>query len=187
MTKKEYLDKLTKELGSMSYNDVKDILSDIEDHFTVGISAGKTEEDIANDLGDPKALAADYKEGMDLPKILEKKTVNEKKPKAPEPTSATVCFCVLITVFVAIPAFFSLLGVVLTIVLSEIAIALGGIALLAFFWTFGPFKVTGLLGGLALIALAVFGYALSYFAVKYFVLGTKWYIAFIRKTWHEGL
>ena len=38
MTKKEYLDKLTVELGSMSYNDVKDILADIEDHFTVGYS-----------------------------------------------------------------------------------------------------------------------------------------------------
>ena len=29
MTKKEYLDKLAKELGSMSYNDVNEILADI--------------------------------------------------------------------------------------------------------------------------------------------------------------
>ena len=124
---------------------------------------------------------------MDLPKILEKKIVKQSKPKAPEPTSATVCFCVLITVFVAIPTFFSLLAVVLTIVLAELGVALAGLGLLASFWTFGPFKVTGLLGGLALIALAVFGYALSYFAVKYFVLGTKWYIRFMKKTWHEGI
>ena len=53
MTKKEYLDRLAKELGTLSYNDVQDILSDIDGHFANGIQAGKTEDEIASALGDP--------------------------------------------------------------------------------------------------------------------------------------
>lgn len=187
MTKKEYLDKLTKELGTMSYNDVKDILSDIEEHFASGVQAGKTEDQTAAELGDPRELAAEYKDGADLPRILEKKTEKQKKPKAPEPTSATVLFCVLITVFVAIPAFIALLAFCLALLVAEVGVAAGGVILLITCWGFGAFKITGLLGGLALIALAIFGFVLAYFSVKYFILGTKWYIRFIQKTWHEGV
>ena len=87
MTKKEYLDKLAKELGSMSYNDVKDILSDIENHFEESKIAGKTEEEAAAQLGDPSELAADYKEGMTLPTILKKKEQKAAAPKEGEETA----------------------------------------------------------------------------------------------------
>ena len=50
MNKKEYLDLLAKELDSLSYGDVKDILDDMEAHFDEGVEAGKTEEQIAEGL-----------------------------------------------------------------------------------------------------------------------------------------
>lgn len=187
MTKKEYLDKLAKELGSMSYNDVKDILSDIENHFEESKIAGKTEEEAAAQLGDPSELAADYKEGMTLPTILKKKEQKAAAPKAQEPTSQTVCFVLLITLFVAIPAWITLLGIVLGITFIELAVAAAALALLITCWFYGPFLASGLLFGLALLFFAVFGYAVTFFAIKYFVLGTKWYIESMKKIWKNGI
>ncbi len=187
MTKKEYLDKLAKELGSMSYNDVKDILSDIENHFEESKIAGKSEEEAAAQLGDPSELAADYKDGMTLPTILKKKEQKAAAPKVEEPTTQTVCFVLLITLFVAIPAWITLLGIVLGILLCELAIAAGAIILLCTCWFYGPFLASGLLFGLTLAFLAVFGYAVTYFAIKYFVIGTKWYIDAMKKVWKNGI
>ena len=187
MTKKEYLDKLTKELGSMSYNDVNEILADIGDHFDEGIIAGKTEEEIAAHLGDPSELAADYKDGMTLPGILAKKIEKVNKPKPQEPTAQTVSFVILITVLLAIPAFFVLFGLVLIMLLLEIGAIAGAITLLASCWFYGAFLASGLFAGLTLLFLAIFGFALCYFSVKYFVFGTKWYIKSMQHVWHNGI
>lgn len=188
MTKKEYLDKLARELGSMSYSDVKDILGDIENHFDESVMAGKTEEEAAKQLGDPSELAADYKEGMTLPFILAKKN-NNKGPqvKPQEPTAATVMFVVLITIFIAIPTWITLFGIVLLALLIEIGLIGGAIALLISCWSYGGFLVSGLLAGLTLLFLAIFGYAVTYFAIKYFVVGTKWYLKSMNNVWHNGI
>ena len=63
MTKKEYLDSLSGRLGTMPYNDVKEIIADIDAHFEDGIAAGKSEADIAKALGDPRDLAIAYMDG----------------------------------------------------------------------------------------------------------------------------
>lgn len=188
MTKKEYLDKLTRELGSMSYNDVKEILGDIENHFDESALAGKTEEEAAAMLGDPSELAADYKDGMTFPTIMRKKEQKAaNKPAVQEPTSSTVAFVILITIFVAIPAWVTLLGIVLSIIAIELGIVAGAIALLCTCWTFGPFLTSGLLCGLTLLFFGIFGYAVTFFSIKYFIVGTKWYIDSMKKIWKNGI
>ncbi len=58
MTEKEFLSKLRVNLGSgVSGSDKREILSDYEEHFRLGLSEGKNENDIARALGDPKSLA----------------------------------------------------------------------------------------------------------------------------------
>ena len=187
MTKKEYLDKLTRELGSMSYNDVKEITADIANHFDDGVMAGKTEEEIAANLGDPSELAEEYRDGMTLPGILAKKVEKVNKPKPAEPTAQTVMFVLLITILLAIPAFFVLFAIVLLMLIIEIASAGGAIALLCTCWTYGSFIASGLLAGLTLLFFAIFGFAVCYFSVKYFVFATKWYIKSMKHVWHNGL
>ena len=187
MTKKEYLDKLTRELGSMSYNDVKEIIGDIENHFDESALAGKTEEEAAAMLGDPSELAADYKDGMTFPTIMKKKEHKAANPAVKEPTSATIAFVVLITIFVAIPAWVTLLGIILGIVLCELGVAAGAVALLLTCWTYGPFLTSGLLFGLTLLFFGIFGYAVSYFSIKYFIVATKWYIDSMKKVWKNGI
>jgi len=57
MNKKEFLVNLSKYLRGIPGEDKKDIISDFEEHFEIGKKEGRTEEDLAKSLGDPKALA----------------------------------------------------------------------------------------------------------------------------------
>lgn len=57
MDKKEFLENLSKYLRGIPGEDEQDITSDFEEHFEMGKKEGRTEEDLAKSLGDPKALA----------------------------------------------------------------------------------------------------------------------------------
>jgi uncharacterized membrane protein len=61
MNKSEFISKLDYSLKGITYEDKKEIIYDYEEHFTVGIQQGKTEEDIARSLGDPKMIAKQFR------------------------------------------------------------------------------------------------------------------------------
>lgn len=61
MNRIEFISKLDNSLKGISYEDKKEIIYDYEEHFTVGIEQGKTEDEIANDLGDPKFIAKQFR------------------------------------------------------------------------------------------------------------------------------
>jgi len=61
MNKKDFMNKLSAYLGGISVEDREDVISDFEEHFKEGLAEGRTEEDIADSLGDPKALANQFK------------------------------------------------------------------------------------------------------------------------------
>lgn len=56
----EYLDALFEALGKMSGQEKEDILQDYREHFKIGLSSGKPEEEIAEALGDPVQAARLY-------------------------------------------------------------------------------------------------------------------------------
>ncbi|MDZ5255118.1 DUF4097 family beta strand repeat-containing protein [Clostridium sp. LIBA-8841] len=86
MTKQEYLNELRRNLRGFSQEEIDDILYDYEEHFSIGLSSGKTEEEIAEDLGDPKDIAEQYKKAKGNPTIEE--TARYYKEKAKEKTRA---------------------------------------------------------------------------------------------------
>lgn len=57
MTKSEFLKKLASNLKGLSEAERNDILYDYEEHFTIGMEKGRAEEQIADDLGDPRTIA----------------------------------------------------------------------------------------------------------------------------------
>ena len=57
MDKKNFMEKIKKNLKSLPAKEIEDILNDLEEYFEVGKERGRTEEEIANSLGDPKILA----------------------------------------------------------------------------------------------------------------------------------
>lgn len=52
---------MRKYLKSFTDDEINDILYDYEEHFSIDLSSGKTEEEIAEELGDPKDIAEHYK------------------------------------------------------------------------------------------------------------------------------
>ena len=60
MTKIEFLQQLYNLLGILPADERDDIIADFEEHFSVGTSEGKSEEQICSELGDPKSCAAQY-------------------------------------------------------------------------------------------------------------------------------
>lgn len=57
MVKNEFFHRLERLLKEIPAKDRKEILSDFEEHFTIGFNEGKTEEEIIQELGDPETIA----------------------------------------------------------------------------------------------------------------------------------
>lgn len=57
MNKVEFLRRLSKALDNLPAVEKNDILFDYEEHFNIGMEAGRTEEEIAQSLGDPYILS----------------------------------------------------------------------------------------------------------------------------------
>lgn len=70
MNRSEFLSSLKDELRRIPQVDRNEILYDYEEHFSIGLEQGKTEEEISMDLGDPRTIArqfnADIIENQDI-------------------------------------------------------------------------------------------------------------------------
>lgn len=62
--KSEFLGQLDRLLKDIPKKDRQDILSDFEEHFTIGFSEGKSEAEIIEGLGAPEAIAAEAIEDL---------------------------------------------------------------------------------------------------------------------------
>lgn len=61
MNREKYLKQLKFALEGLPEDEVQDILYDYEEHFAIGLSKGKSEEEISMELGDPGEVANNYK------------------------------------------------------------------------------------------------------------------------------
>ncbi|MBO4635956.1 MAG: DUF1700 domain-containing protein [Clostridiales bacterium] len=188
MVKTEYLKKLEAELGLMSYKDVKDILSEISDHFDEGVRMGHTEEEIAENLGSPVDLAKAYKEGTSplLPTAPRKRASEYTNVKREQDPAAGKIFVVIFNIFVAIPLWIALFF----IILAAVGIFAGGIAGLVAFClaipTFGAYMTPCIFLAVTLGLILIVLFVICFFAVKYFIKGTSAYIKWNKKLWREG-
>ena len=60
MNKKEFMSQLKRALMPLRQSARQEILTDLEEHFKDGASLGKTDFEVAEELGDPKELAQQY-------------------------------------------------------------------------------------------------------------------------------
>ena len=60
MNKRDYVSALCAQLKTLPSNDVEEIAKEFEAHFDIGVSEGKTEEEIAAKLGSPEEVAQIY-------------------------------------------------------------------------------------------------------------------------------
>ena len=186
MTKKEYLDSLSAGLGTMPYNDVKEILAEIEEHFAEGIIAGKTEDEISSSLGDPKELATAYMDGNEVKiKAALKKMERDPEKVSPKYKNGPI-FVILFNLFLVIPIWIVLFIILLALVGVDVGVFSGLVMLALSIPGSGAF-----IPGLVLLAASIFFFALFLtclliLLIKNFFKGTGMYINWNRKVWNEG-
>jgi uncharacterized membrane protein len=60
MTRENFLSDLKRALGGMTDQERRDVMYDYEEHFRMGAAEGKSEEEIARSLGNPRMLGKSY-------------------------------------------------------------------------------------------------------------------------------
>lgn len=81
MNKAEFLRTLETSLADFKEEERKDILYDYEEHFRIGEEAGKGDEQLIEELGDPEKIADQYRLSAE-PEIKDVKytAINEERP-----------------------------------------------------------------------------------------------------------
>jgi len=135
MNKNEYIKKLSSCLGRIPENERQDVINDFEEHFKEGISEGRTEEDIADSLGDPRALANQLRASIMLSEA-EKTTSAVNITRA---VFATLGLGFFNLVFVLGP-FIAIFGIVVALFALSIGVTATGIAVFfaSIFWPLLP-------------------------------------------------
>ncbi len=121
MTKTKYLEELGRLLGDLPQATREDILYDYEEHFRNGLEEGKTEEAIAQALGEPKAIARHYRANYALERA-ETKTTTGNLLRA---VIASVSLGFFNLVFVLGP-FIGLVGILMGLFAAAFGITIAG-------------------------------------------------------------
>lgn len=122
MTRVEYLNILSQLLEKLPEQDRKDILYDYEEHFRMGLEAGKTEDEIIDGLGDPRIIARQFKADFAV------KTA-ESNASAGNIVRALLLVIGLgfLNVCISLPIFLALAGVLIGFYGASIGLVIGGI------------------------------------------------------------
>jgi len=181
MTQREFTDIMSRHLKGLTEDEKKDILSDYQEHFAMGREEGKSEEEIAAALGDPKSLAKQYRAETMVRRVQEKHSA----ANVLNVIIAALALGMFNLIFV-LPLFFTVLGVLVGMMAASVGIALGGLgavlgSILALIIPSGiPGVVSGvgLFTGIGLAALGILMGVGCFYAIKYTGIGLVKYVKF---------
>ncbi|MBO7452985.1 MAG: DUF1700 domain-containing protein [Clostridiales bacterium] len=183
MNKKEYLDILAKDLGSLPYTDVKEIVDEIDAHFECAKGEGKSEEQISDELGDVHELAKSYINctPYKLPQVLKEKEPNKKKA----PVFAKILSVLLCIIAVPITACWVSFdaGLATSTIWSIVAFFISITKLSAS----GNYLSTMIFAECGTFFFIVFRLCLLYFGITLLIFAGKKFIRFNRKLWTKGV
>jgi len=190
MTKPDYLSALRSHLSTLPEDEIADILRDQEEYIRDAVSAGRTEHDVIEGLGDPKAFAHSLTAGRRIETAEKSQRLSMKISGTWSAVVAILALAPLNLIFVLGP-FLVLLAMVVGGWASAFGLLVASIASFAVFFFEMIFISVGfwaqfsafffLLGCLGLTLLSLFA---MYKLTLWFVLGTlaylKWNLKFIQ-------
>jgi uncharacterized membrane protein len=172
MTRQAFIDRLRDGLRGLPPKTVAEIVADYETHFADGESAGRSEAEVAQALGDPGRLARELRAEAGL-----KRWEAERSPSG----AAAAVFAVLglgaLDLFVLLPVLMAVGGVLFGLTMAAIAGLVAGGALFAG----GPFAglpggaIAAMLGGLGVMSGATALGAVVILVAIAIVNGLVWY------------
>lgn len=130
MNKMDFLNELYYYLGPLPKAEKEEIIADFREHFREGAAAGKTDEQICNELGTPFECAKQY-----VGDAIEQKTVTPDGKKKPNKTFWTVALVWnIIQAVISIPITFGLFiaSAVMAVFFCFVVPAIGSVAFLVF-------------------------------------------------------
>ena len=170
MNREEYLRILKSSLYHLPTSEIEDILWDYEEHFDIGISKGKSEEEISQELGSPRDIARNYK-------TLYKPNLNIDNYNTNSNNDSTRKLLIGIALIffnliIVLGPYLAILGFVFSAYVSSGSFIFAGIALLfgSPFMLFTPITsphiLTSISFGIGLICLGILGIILSIYLTK---------------------
>lgn len=175
MNKSEYLYKLRQYLHGFSQDELQDILFDYEEHFDIGVSKGKSEEEISRELGDPKDIANNFKNNYKTNNYSESNISNYANSNDNSKKLLIILFLGLFNLVVVLGPYLGLAGLLLGCYGIGISFIVGGFLVLFgspisfFMTTSSPHILTSLAFSIGLIALGILGLILSVYLSKLFI------------------
>lgn len=146
MNKYEFMYRLSSELSSLNIADSWEIMDDYEEHFRLGAEAGKTDEEIVSELGDPTELARGYlssdeeiaektenqvfedTEGGKLPMYGTSAVQNNGKSSWSAEKIILLIAIILGVIFIGVPLISTLISIIVGIACTALGLLIGGIA-----------------------------------------------------------
>ena len=181
MTQHEFIDTMSRHLKGLTEAEKKDILSDYEEHFALGKEAGKSEEEIAAALGEPKGIAKQYRAETMVRRVQEKHSVTNVL----NVIIAALALGMFNLIFV-LPLFFAVVGVLIGLLAAAVGIALGGLgaAIASIVALITPWGIPSIISGMGFftgVGLAALGTLMGvgcFYIIKYTGIGLVKYVKF---------
>lgn len=178
MNRRQYLNQLKHHLKGFPQDELQDIIMDYEEHFDVGVSKGKTEEEISMELGNPKDIAQNFKNTYSSSAYDSDNYKNEDISYKSSHSSRNILSIIMLMFFNVVIAFgvfialvavlFSSYGVGLSFIVSGFIILLGS-PISVFITITSPHILTSLSFGIGFISLGILGILLSVYLTKGFI------------------
>ncbi len=167
MNKKDFISKLSTYLGGIPVEERQDVINDFEEHFKEGLAEGRTEEEIADSLGDPRALANRFKAKLKASILVNKAGKTTSAINITRAVLATLGLGFFNLMFILGP-FIAIVAVLISLFVSAIAIIAAGITIF-FASIFGPL-IPQYFAVLINPAVAIFGsIGVTCFGILFFV------------------
>jgi uncharacterized membrane protein len=165
MTKAEFLDTLRRRLAGLPHVEIDELLGDYARHFDEGITAGRSEVEIAKALGDPMRLARELRAEVGFRRWEEERTpANFFAVLFGFLALIAVDFVVLLPVLVGLAVLALMAGIVL------LGLCIAGIAVMLHWDSlFTGHFLTRILSGVGLLGLGIGGGALLMLMIDHVV------------------
>jgi uncharacterized membrane protein len=172
MNRETFVEKLRTGLRGLPQTTVDEVMADYEAHFSEGLQAGRTEDEIASALGDPARLARELRTEAGI-----RRWELERNPSSAAGAIFAILGLGVIDIVILLPILLPVAATLLGFMVASVGIFTGG----AIIFVAGPFAGIGhyiaavMFGGLSLMAGGVSLGALTGLVSIGFVNGLVWF------------
>lgn len=117
MNKQQFMHALKHELRGLPENELNTLLEDYEDHFSFGLQAGKSEEELVRELGSPQHIAREAFSEMNIQRPI----VNQVSTASTTRTIFAMLGLLFLNIFIVVPVGLSIWATWLALCISAMA------------------------------------------------------------------